>query len=83
MEDLGRRILGPARAEALVRHAGLTERELEVLRLVAEGRTNREIASQLFLSEHTVARHLTHIFTKVGVENRAGAAAYALRHGVV
>jgi DNA-binding CsgD family transcriptional regulator/tetratricopeptide (TPR) repeat protein len=83
MQALGRRILGPAPVEPHGRVAGLTERELEVLRLVAQGRTNREIARELFLSEHTVARHLTHIFTKVGVENRAGAAAYALRHNVV
>ncbi len=62
--------------------AGPSECELEVLRLVAQGRTNREIARALVLSEKTVARHLTTIFTKTGVENRAGAAAYALRHGL-
>jgi DNA-binding CsgD family transcriptional regulator len=64
------------------RIAGLTERELDVLRLVAQGRTNREIAATLFLSQNTVARHLTNIFNKVGVENRAGATAFALRHGL-
>jgi DNA-binding NarL/FixJ family response regulator len=53
---------------------------VEVLRLVAQGWTNREIARALALSEKTVARHLTNIFTKLGVENRAGATAYALRH---
>jgi predicted ATPase/DNA-binding CsgD family transcriptional regulator len=62
--------------------AGLSERELEVLRLVARGATNREIAEALFLSEKTVARHLTHIYTKTGVDNRTGAAAFALRHNL-
>jgi DNA-binding CsgD family transcriptional regulator/tetratricopeptide (TPR) repeat protein len=88
MQELGRRIVGPSIAapgrgpgrEARV--AGLSDRELEVLRLVAQGRTNREIAGALSLSENTVARHLTHIFTKTGVENRAGAVAFALRHGL-
>lgn len=64
------------------RKDGLSVRELEVLRLVAQGQTNREIAQTLVLSEKTVARHLTHIFTKTGVSNRAAAAAYALRHGL-
>jgi len=88
MQELGRRMLSPAPAEAGrrpgrgARVAGLSERELEVLRLVAQGRTNREIAETLVLSEKTVARHLTNIFAKTGVENRAGAAAYALRHGL-
>ncbi len=61
---------------------GLSAREIEVLRQLATGRSNRAIAESLFLSEKTVARHLTHIFTKMGVENRAGAAAFALRHGL-
>jgi predicted ATPase/DNA-binding CsgD family transcriptional regulator len=88
MEELGRRILGRApaapkrRSDRSARVAGLSVRELEVLRLVAQGRTNREIAETLVLSENTVARHLTNIFTKTGVENRAGATAYALRHGL-
>ena len=55
---------------------------LEVLGLVAQGRTNREIAAMLVLSEKTVARHLTNIFTKIGVENRAAATAFALHHGL-
>jgi DNA-binding CsgD family transcriptional regulator/tetratricopeptide (TPR) repeat protein len=86
MAELGRRTLYPqepaprrGRSAAI---AGLSARELEVLRLVAQGRTNREIAQTLVLSEKTVARHLTHTFTKTGVENRAGAAAFALRHGL-
>jgi predicted ATPase/DNA-binding CsgD family transcriptional regulator len=59
---------------------GLSAREAEVLRLVAGGMTNREIAGALFLSERTVTNHLTHIFGKIGVANRAAATAYALRH---
>ena len=62
--------------------AGLSEREAEVLRLVVAGCGNREIAETLVLSEKTVANHLTHIFTKIGVENRAAAVAYALRAGI-
>jgi DNA-binding NarL/FixJ family response regulator len=63
--------------------AGLSKREVEVLRLVAQGRTNRDIAEMLVLSEKTVARHLTNIYTKLGVENRAAATAFALRHALV
>ena len=62
------------------RPAGLSEREVEVLRLVAEGATNRAIAERLGISERTVATHLTHIFAKTGADNRAGAATFALRH---
>lgn len=60
--------------------AGLTRREGEVLRLVAAGRTNREVASALSLSEHTVSRHLNNIFAKLQVSSRAAATAYAYRH---
>ncbi|WP_254790539.1 helix-turn-helix transcriptional regulator [Blastococcus tunisiensis] len=59
---------------------GLTTRELEVLRLVATGRTNRAIAGDLFLSEKTVARHVANIFTKIDVPSRAAATAYAYQH---
>lgn len=61
---------------------GLTERELAVLRLVVAGQTNRAIAHQLALSEKTVANHLTNIFNKISVDNRAGATAFAVRHGL-
>ncbi len=61
---------------------GLTERELEVLRLVARGASNRRIASLLFISEHTVARHLSNIFGKLGVASRSAAASYAYEHGL-
>jgi two-component system response regulator DegU len=62
---------------------GLTERELEVLRLVAQGASNREIAAALFISEKTTKNHLTHIFEKIGVSDRTQAALWAVRRGVV
>lgn len=62
---------------------GLTEREAEVLRLVASGKSNRDIAALLFLSERTVHRHLSNIFTKVGVTSRTAAAAYAFEHDLL
>jgi len=62
---------------------GLTARELEVLRLVASGKSNREIASALVISEHTVARHVQNIFTKLGVPSRTAAGAYAFEHDLV
>jgi DNA-binding NarL/FixJ family response regulator len=54
-----------------------------VLRLVASGRTNRAIASDLFLSEKTVARHVSNIFTKLGVTSRSAATAFAFQHDLV
>jgi DNA-binding CsgD family transcriptional regulator len=68
---------GRARPDAL------TERECEVLRLVATGRTNREIAAELVISEHTVARHLQNMFVKLDLSSRAAATAYAYEHGLV
>ncbi len=62
---------------------GLTPREVEVLRLVATGATNREVADRLIISEKTVARHLSNIFTRLGVGSRAAATAYAFRHELV
>jgi ATP/maltotriose-dependent transcriptional regulator MalT len=62
---------------------GLTVRELEVLRLVAKGKSNREIAADLVISEHTVARHVQNIFTKLGVASRTAAGAFAFQHDLV
>jgi DNA-binding CsgD family transcriptional regulator/tetratricopeptide (TPR) repeat protein len=62
--------------------AGLTPREVEVLRLVAAGRTTREIADELVVSVPTVERHITHIYGKIGVRGRAEATAYALKQGL-
>jgi DNA-binding CsgD family transcriptional regulator len=78
-----------ASIEALSRRAskeapcGLTAREVEVLRLVAAGKTNRAIATDLFLSEKTVARHVSNIFGKVGLSTRAAATAYAYENALV
>jgi DNA-binding CsgD family transcriptional regulator len=63
--------------------AGLTTRELEVLRLVATGRTNKAIADALKLSEKTVARHISNIFNKLDVPSRAAATAYAFEHNLI
>jgi DNA-binding NarL/FixJ family response regulator len=62
---------------------GLTARELQVLRLVATGKTNRLIAADLVLSEKTVARHVSNIFSKLGLSSRAAATAYAYEHDLV
>lgn len=78
-----------ARAEILSRVAvpgatgGLSAREAQVLRLVAAGKTNRRIASELFISERTVDRHVSNIFVKLNVSSRAAATAYAYQHGLV
>jgi ATP/maltotriose-dependent transcriptional regulator MalT len=62
---------------------GLSEREVEVLRLVAAGKTNREIGAELIISEHTVSRHLQNIFRKLDVSSRAAATAFAFEHTLV
>ena len=63
--------------------AGLTARETQVLRLIADGATTREISEQLFISAKTADNHIQHIYTKLGVTNRAAATRWALDHGVV
>jgi DNA-binding NarL/FixJ family response regulator len=72
-----------ARAGSPGRFGALTPRELEVVRLVAEGRTNRAIAGRLYLSEKTVDRHLSNVFAKLGVSSRAAATAYAYEHALI
>jgi DNA-binding NarL/FixJ family response regulator len=62
---------------------GLTAREVQVLRLVAAGKTNRAIAADLFISEKTVARHVSNIFTKLDLSSRAAATAYAYEHDLL
>jgi DNA-binding CsgD family transcriptional regulator/tetratricopeptide (TPR) repeat protein len=78
MADLASSLLAPASLPG-----GLTAREVEVLRLVASGRSNPQIAAELVLSEKTVARHLSNIFGKLDVTSRTAAAAYAFEHGLV
>jgi DNA-binding NarL/FixJ family response regulator len=60
----------------------LIERELEVLRLIAAGKSNQQIADELVISLNTVRRHVSNIFDKTGVANRAQAAMYARDHGI-
>jgi len=62
---------------------GLSTRELEVLRLVASGKSNRAIATTLVISEHTVARHLQNIYAKLGISSRSAATAFAFEHKLV
>jgi DNA-binding CsgD family transcriptional regulator/tetratricopeptide (TPR) repeat protein len=85
-EQLGARVdlacLRPS-VENAPRTAGLTARELQVLRLVATGRTNRGVGEALQLSEKTVARHVANIFLKLDVSSRAAATAYAFEHGLI
>jgi DNA-binding NarL/FixJ family response regulator len=77
------RVDSMSRAEDTEAPAGLTAREVEVLRLVAKGKTNRAIADELIVSEKTVASHLSHIFTKLDLTSRAAATAFAYENGLV
>jgi DNA-binding CsgD family transcriptional regulator len=65
------------------RPAGLSRREVEVLRLVADGRSAREISAQLFISTRTAEHHIQHVYTKIGVSGRAAATRWAIEHAVV
>jgi ATP/maltotriose-dependent transcriptional regulator MalT len=77
--DLARLEVSPREAAA----HGLSARELQVLRLLAGGRTNRQIAAELVISEHTAARHVQNIFAKLRVSSRSAATAFAFEHGLV
>jgi DNA-binding CsgD family transcriptional regulator len=94
--DAARRVFGElgagpdlARVQELLRSGtpkapgGLTAREVEVVRLVATGMTNRAIADELVISEKTVARHVSNVFTKLAVSSRSAVTAYAYEHGLV
>jgi len=74
--------LGGSSAEATDLPDGLTQREAEILTLIARGLTNPEIAAQLFLSSHTIKTHINRIFSKTGSRDRAAAIGYAHRHGL-
>jgi DNA-binding NarL/FixJ family response regulator len=74
---------GLPRAIAAARLEELTARERDVLRLIARGATNPEIAEQLFISEGTVKTHVGHIFTKLGLRDRSAAIVFAFDHGLV
>jgi DNA-binding NarL/FixJ family response regulator len=77
------RLDGGARPDSGASRHGLTKRELQVLLLVASGKTNKAIAAQLFLSEKTVDRHVSNILTKLDVPSRAAATAFAYAHGML
>jgi DNA-binding NarL/FixJ family response regulator len=62
---------------------GLTAREVEVLRLVAQGLTNEQVAQQLVISPRTVNTHLTSIYSKIGVSSRSAATRYAMEHHLI
>ncbi len=79
--DVARRTPSPPTSQA--RPGGLSRRELEVLRLMADGRTAGEIATQLFISPRTAEHHIQHIYTKIGVSSRVSATRWAVKHGVV
>lgn len=81
----GETVLAPAVAARLVRRSGplLTEREVEILGLLATGRSNRELARSLFVSEATVKSHLSHIYTKLEVDTRAAAVARAIEQRII
>ena len=72
-----------AHRDAAAKAHGLTARELQVLRLLATGTTNHAIADELFVAEKTVDRHVSNIFTKLGVSSRAAATAWAYEHQLV
>jgi DNA-binding NarL/FixJ family response regulator len=72
-----------ARLVGSPRPGGLSRRESEVLTLIAAGKTNRAIATELFITEKTVARHVSNIFTKLGLSSRSQATAYAYKHGLI
>jgi HD-GYP domain-containing protein (c-di-GMP phosphodiesterase class II) len=65
------------------RPAGLSDREVEVLRLIARGSSNREVAARLFISPKTVGHHVGHIYAKIGVTTRPGAALFAMEHDLL
>src|SRR5690606_6403403 len=73
----------PRRPPNVARPAGLTEREVDVLRLIARGHTNREVAALLGISAKTVGHHVEHLYAKAGVGTRAGATLFAMEHGLL
>ena len=84
----GETVLSPAVAAMMVRRASspgpvMTEREVEVLGLLAEGLGNKEMARRLLVSEATVKSHLTHVYAKLGVDSRAGAVARAIEQRII
>jgi DNA-binding CsgD family transcriptional regulator len=80
LPDLARIDALVSRSEAQAAPGGLTQREMDVLRLIAAGQTNKEIGATLVISEHTVARHVQNMLAKLGCSSRAALAAFAVEH---
>jgi DNA-binding NarL/FixJ family response regulator len=80
LPDLARVDALTSPADAQGAPGGLTMRELDVLRLIAAGQTNKEIGAALVISEHTVARHVQNMLAKLGCSSRAALAAFAIEH---
>ena len=80
LNSLKYEVVSSERGEA--HRAGLSQREVEVLRLVSLGKNNSEIAHELFISLNTVTRHMTNIFSKTGANNRVEAAVYAVQNRI-
>ena len=72
-----------SRPPQVARPAGLTEREVDVLRLIARGHANKQVAARLGISPKTVGHHIEHIYAKAGVTTRAGATLFAMEHGLL
>jgi DNA-binding NarL/FixJ family response regulator len=72
-----------SRAPQVPRPAGLTEREVDVLRLIARGMVNKDVAARLGISAKTVGHHIEHIYGKAGVTTRAGATLFAMEHNLL
>jgi len=83
IEAIGASLDGHYKGKTPLGRHGLTQRELQVLRLIASGKTNKAIARELLLSEKTVDRHVSNIFTKVNVSSRAAATAFAYEHELI
>ena len=83
IDDLAARLAPEIASADAANSAGLTERELQVLRLIVAGASNREIADQLFLSVRTVERHISNLYSKIGARSRAAAASFAHEHSLI
>jgi DNA-binding NarL/FixJ family response regulator len=80
LQDIGRRNEAPSETAA---ELPLTERQIEILRLISQGRNDREIAAALVVSEHTVHRHVANILQRLDLPSRAAAVAFASEHGLI
>ena len=83
LDAAGQPVPAAGRAPSSQAAAGLTDREVEVLRLIARGRANKQVATALGISPKTVGHHIEHIYAKAGVTTRAGATLFAMEHGLL